>query len=104
MAPYIILGLGLWFLGGLLAVGFAQDARERYHARYEAPFLPVCEWELMGLEGFRVAAELSASEMTADAVSAYLKRYEGHMCFDAASEIAEFYIRPELIARGWNRV
>jgi hypothetical protein len=93
-----IIGLGLWLIGGLLAVSIALEAREKFHARYEAPFLPVCEWELMRLENFQLAAELAVAagtvdQVTAEDVAAYLARFREGIDVDVLGEYEEGYLR-----------
>jgi hypothetical protein len=99
----LIFFVGFWCLGGLLAIAIALEAQEKYHARYEAPFLPVCEWELMRLENFQLAAELAVAagtvdEVTAEDVGAYLARYRRGMDLDVLGEYEELYFRPQLWA------
>jgi hypothetical protein len=95
---FLIIFVGIWFLGGLLAVAIALEAQEKFHARYEAPFLPVCEWELMRLENFQLAAELAVTagtvdQVTAEDVAAYLARFREGIDVDVLGEYEEGYLR-----------
>lgn len=102
MLFYIIIGLGLWIIGGIIAVDLVLDANMKYYVRYVAPFLPVSEWEVMTLEDFRVAAELGVAAGTISTITfqetlSYLKRNRKSMCSDTIQSY-DLYLRSKLMA------